>query len=83
METNAGLELYTQCVAEKPEGSDPVPFSIFWLVPSESYTVEIDLNEDEEADWSEMVTAEELSAGEMSFLNDGETIIAGQGVCNP
>ena len=32
---------YTRVVVKKPESMDPVPFTIFWLVPNQSYDVEV------------------------------------------
>jgi len=39
-------EEFTRVEVPKVDGVDPTPFSIYWLVPNESYTVQIDLDQD-------------------------------------
>ena len=76
-------EVFTQVVVPKSTDSDPTEFSIFWIVPDESYTVEIDLNQDGTIDCTEFVEDIYLVEGEVFDLNDGYSIESGDGICNP
>ena len=59
--------------------TDPTEFSIFWLVPNESYIVEIDLDQDDTTDCSEDV---DLPEDILLFeLNEGFPIVTGEGIC--
>jgi hypothetical protein len=53
-EVSSGKE-YTRVEIPKSTTEDPTEFIIFWLVPNESYTVEIDLDQDEIIDHQEEV----------------------------
>ena len=53
---------------------DPTEFSIFWLVPNESYTVEIDLDQDNTTDYDEFIQDIDLPEGADFELNNGNSI---------
>ena len=77
-------EEFTKVEVEKEKGTDPTPFSIYWLVPNESYTIQIDLNPDDETiDCDEFVEEVDLPQGEGAVfdLNDGYPIEKGNGIC--
>jgi len=64
----ANGDVYTKITVER----NPVPaeFTIFWLVPDQDYTVEIDMNPDDEdgAEWSQTVSGDDLEPGEEKDL---------------
>jgi hypothetical protein len=64
----ANSEVYTEITVER----NPVPaeFTIFWLVPEQDYTVEIDMNPADEdgAEWSQTVSGDDLEPGEEKDL---------------
>lgn len=64
-------EAYTEVTVL--EGA-PATFSIFWLVPDEGYTVNIDMNGDLVPEFQEFVEAIYLRPGSTFALNDGEPI---------
>ena len=69
---------------EKESVNDPTPFKIYWLVPNESYTVQIDLNPDDETiDCDEFVEDVDLPQGEGAVfdLNERYPIEKGDGNC--
>jgi hypothetical protein len=79
-------EEFTKLEVAKESDTDPTPFSIYWLVPNESYTVKIDLNHDTEtidADCYETVYGNDLEPGETYDLNGGNPIIENDpnGIC--
>jgi hypothetical protein len=77
-------EEFTRVEVEKEKGTDPTPFSIYWLVPNESYTIQIDLNPDDETiDCDEFVEEVDLPQGEGAVfdLNEGHPIEKGDGIC--
>jgi hypothetical protein len=57
--------------------TDPTEFSIFWIVPDESYTVEIDLdqNDSTDYDYEEFVQEIDLPEGAEFELNGGNPIL--------
>jgi len=61
-------EVYSEITVER----NPVPaeFTIFWLVPEQDYTVEIDMNPDDEdgAEWSQTVSGDDLEPGKEKDL---------------
>ena len=66
-------------------GSTSTEFSIYWMVPNESYTVQIDLDPDENStDCNEFVEDVDLPEGEGAVfeLNGGNPIKAGDGICS-
>jgi len=65
-------EPYTRVVVEKPELTDPVSFSIFWLVPNQAYHVEVEV--DGFIPYEEDVEALDLGSGETFLLNGGAPI---------
>jgi len=70
-------EEFTRVEVPMVDGVDPTPFSIYWLVPNESYTVRIDLNQDGETidiDCEESVDYLDLEEGEVFELNEGMPI---------
>ncbi len=78
-------EEYTQVEVPKSDTDDLTDFSIFWLVPNESYTVEIDLDQDDSIDCNEFVQFVEdvdLEAGVVFKLNGGDPIETGNDICN-
>jgi len=62
-------EPYTSVVVEKAPSVDPVPFTIYWLVPSVSYDVEIEV--EGRLPYTETVDASDLGPGETFVLNGG------------
>jgi hypothetical protein len=75
-------EEYTIVEVSESDTDDPTEFSIFWLVPHESYTVEIDLDQNDEIDCDEFVEDIDLSDGAVFELNDGNPIETGSGICS-
>ena len=64
--------------------TDPTPLSIYWQVPSESFTVQIDLNPDDETiDCDEFVEKVDLPEGQGTVfdLNERHPIEEGDGNC--
>ncbi len=74
-------ETFTQVVVSKSTDSTESEFSIFWLVPGESYKVEIDLDQDGTVDCTQFVEAAELLEGELFLLNGDNPISSGEGIC--
>jgi hypothetical protein len=74
-------EEYTRVIVEKA-GTDPTEFNIFWIVPNQSYIVEIDLDQDGTTDCREDVAEDEVEDGEIFLLNEGNPIEAGSGICS-
>lgn len=74
---NNGTE-YTKVVVPRIN-PDPVPalFNIFWLVPNQDYTVEIDMDPDANngTEYNETVYAVDLQPGDVFDLNGGSDII--------
>ncbi len=75
-------EVFTIVEVSKSYTEDPTEFSIFWLVPNQSYTVEIDLNQDDTIDCDEFVEDIDMPEGEVFELNGGDSIEAGKGICS-
>lgn len=78
-------EEFTRLEVEKESDTDPTPFSIYWLVPNESYTVQIDLNHDSETidtDCEDIVEDTDLEPGQEYQLNGGDPVVAGTGICS-
>lgn len=75
-------EEYTIVEVSESDTDDPTEVSIFWLVPNESYTVEIDLDQDDEIDCDEFVEDIDLPEGAVFELNDGNPIETGSGICS-
>lgn len=69
-------ENYTIVEVSKSDTEDPAEFNIFWIVPYESYTVEIDLDQDESTatDYDEFVEDTDLPEGAEFELNGGSPI---------
>ena len=65
-------EPYTRVVVEKPDLTDPILFSIFWLVPNQAYHVEVEV--DGFIPYEEDVEALDLGSGETFLLNGGAPI---------
>lgn len=68
-ETNQ--EEYTSVEVSKSETEDPTDFTIFWLVPNESYTVKIDLDQNGAVDYQEFIEDTDLPEGAVFELNTG------------
>lgn len=66
-----GDEAYTR--VEVLGGSDPAQFSIFWLIPNEGYTVQIDMEGTSPpgAEFEVFVQPADLQPGDIFFLNSG------------
>lgn len=75
-------EEYTKVEVTKSATPDPTEFSIFWIVPNQSYTVEIDLDQDDLIDCDEFVEDIDLPEGALFELNDGNAIGTGNGICS-
>ena len=65
-------EEYTKLLVEKGDDTDPTEFSIFWLVPNNEYTVEVEVDGTTVLD--EDVAAADLEPGEVHTLNAGDPI---------
>ena len=69
----------------KKSETEPTEFSIFWLVPEKSYTVQIDLNYDDteiiDNDCEEFVENVDLLPGQVFELNADNPIESGDGIC--
>ena len=74
-------EEYTRVVVEKSD-TDPTAFNIFWIVPNQSYTVKIDLDQNGATDCIQVAAEGDLEEGEIFLLNDGNPIEAGSGICS-
>jgi hypothetical protein len=74
-------EKYTIVEVPKSDNGGPAEFSIFWLVPDASYTVEIDLDQDDEIDCREDISGDDLPAGAIFELNGGDPINIGSSIC--
>jgi len=75
-------EVFTIVEVSKSDTNDPTEFSIFWLIPNQSYTVEIDLNQDDTSECEEFVEEIDLPKGAVFELNGGDPIEAGKGICS-
>ena len=65
-------EEFTRLEVPMSDTLDPTPFDIYWLVPNQSYTVQIDLNKDGETidiDCEESVSYSDLGEGAVFQLN--------------
>ena len=63
-------EEYTKLLVTKTDPVDPTEFRIFWLVPNNEYTVEVDGT----IVYEEVVVATDLEPGEVHTLNSGSPI---------
>ncbi len=75
-------EEYTRVEVPKSATDDPTEFSIFWIIPNKSYTVEIDLDQDDVIDCDEFVEDTDLEEGAVLELNEGSPIEIGSGICS-
>ena len=75
-------EEYTRVEIPKSMTTDPTEFSIFWIVPNQSYTVQIDLDQDDSFDCMEFVENIDLPEGSEFELNEGSQIESGGGICS-
>jgi hypothetical protein len=68
---SANGEVYTEVTVERDEPNNVV-FTIFWLVPNKDYSVEVDFDPNIENDpqFTEVVSANNLGPGEVWYLND-------------
>lgn len=75
-------QVYTKVEVEKSTAVDPTEFSIFWLVPNQSYTVEIDFDQNGTIDCNEFTEVVPLLyEGDEYILNGEEVVILGTDVC--
>jgi hypothetical protein len=78
-------EEFTRLEVEKEDDTEPTEFSIFWLVPNKSYTVQIDLNYDDTEtianDCEEPIDYKYLEPGVVFYLNDDQPLEDGIGIC--
>ena len=63
-------EVYTVLTVENDDSESDVGFSIFWLVPDQDYTVEIDIDPDADdgSEWSQTVSHTQLQPGDIVDL---------------
>ena len=73
-------EEYTRVEVPKSATDDPTEFSIFWIIPNKSYTVEIDLDQDDVIDCDEFAEDTDLEEGAVFELNEGNPIEIGSGI---
>lgn len=74
-------EVFTQVEVTKSEDPGLTVFEIFWIVPNQSYTVQIDFAQDSDVECKEFVEDTYLHEGETFSLNGGADIITGDGIC--
>ena len=67
-------EEYTIVEVSKSDTEDPTEFCIFWIVPNESYTVEIDLDQNDTTDYDEFIQDIDLPEGAEFELNNANAI---------
>ena len=75
-------EVFTIVEVSESGTNDPTEFSIFWLVPNQSYTVEIDLSQADTIACDEFVEDIDLREGAVFKLNEGNPIETGNGICD-
>lgn len=76
--------VYTKVEVEKSTPDSSTYFSIFWLVPNQVYTVQIDLNQDGAIDCNEFEEPiPTLVEGDEYILNGGNAVTLGIEVCAP
>jgi len=73
--SDGGYEEYTK-IEVSESGIDPTEFNIYWLLPNHNYMVEIDIDPDLDNDieFSEVVSANDLRPGKVWNLNGGNPI---------
>ena len=73
----ANQEEYTRIAVSKSNLENPTEFSIYWLVPNQSYNIEVDVDPDSEngPEYSEDVTSGSLGPGTTFALNNGNPIV--------
>ena len=67
-------ETYTDVTVTRDSDTDPAQFCIFWLVPNEDYTVQIDEDGAAPPEFEENVPAANLGPGDTFNLNGGSDI---------
>jgi hypothetical protein len=65
---------FTRAVVTRESDNGPTDFCTYWLIPNESYTVEIDADGLDPAEYTEQVNILDLEPGEFFNLNDGLSI---------
>lgn len=75
-------EEYTRVEVPESATSDPTEFSIYWIDPEQSYTVQIDLDQDDTPDCNEFVEDVDLLKGAEFELNEEIPIETGNGICS-
>jgi len=75
-------EEFTRVEVSKSDDLDPTEFSIYWMVPNKSYTVQIDLDQDDIIDCDEFVEIVDLPEGAVFELNEENPIVTGIGICS-
>lgn len=67
-------EIYTQVEVEKSGISETTSFRIFWIVPHQKYTVQVDFDQDGAVDFDVVVEGVDLPPGGAFELNEGAAI---------
>jgi hypothetical protein len=80
-ETDQEQKIFTQVEVTESEDSDTTAFDIFWIVPSQIYTVQIDFGQDDVINCEEFIEDIHLAEGEMFLLNGGDDILLDAGIC--
>ena len=75
-------EEYTRVEIPESTTTETTEFSIFWIVPEQSYTVQIDLDQDDATDCNESVESVDLLEGAVFELNEENPIETGIGNCS-
>ena len=75
-------EEYTRVEIPKSTTTETTEFSIFWIVPNKSYTVQIDLDQDDTIDCNESVEDADMLEGAVFELNEENPIELGMGICS-
>jgi hypothetical protein len=82
--TEAGNgKTFTRAAVTRESDTAPTDFCIHWLIPNESYTVEIDVDGMDPAEYTEQVNIFDLEPGKFFNINDGMPIELGSASDDP
>jgi len=73
----ANQEEYTRIVVSQSKFENLTVFSIYWLIPNQSYSIEVDVDPDSQngPEYSEDITSGNLAPGTTFALNNGNPIV--------
>ena len=75
-------EEYTRVEILQSPTTDSTEFSIFWIVPVQSYTVQIDLDQDDTIDCDQFIEEIDLPEGAVFKLNEDDPIETDKKICS-